>query len=1758
MPPEKIGKYQIQERIGRGGMGMIFKAHDPMLDRPVALKVISSEIEVTDELRARFFREAQACARLSHPNIVTVYDMGEDAGRLYIVMEFLDGDELRHFITSRKMLPLEDKLSVMLQVCDGLHYAHQNGIVHRDIKPGNIFLLRNGQVKILDFGIAQIASSDRGLTRTGLIMGTLRYISPEQVRGRADYRSDIFSVGAVFYEFLSLRPPFTGDDPMQLLEQLRTEDPPLLSELDPTIPAELAAIVERALRKDPAARFTDLAHMRTELEQVQVGLVEEAHRVRARVIAQRDRLRQLQAALAERTGPPQEEPAIPAVGERERLTTLQALEHELVGRVETLQAQIARADALAPAVQHAHELLEAGRLTDAVQELEAVVAEMPQHARALESLARARDLAEAERRRQLAAQLMSDAQAALAERDYTLCLELLTQAAEIPLVEAGPQIAALRQAAQAGREAQEAAHRERQRAERAREQMAHAHRSAQAGALAAYAPELWDEAQAKATEAEAAFDREAHVEAGQGFVAAAEAYQRFQETAVDAQRREREGTERAREQAAHARERAVAARASQYAHAPWDAAEERLAEAQAAFDTQGIGRAGAMFDEAAALYVHAEQAAVDTRRERERAERAREQADQARGAAEAQAAFQYAPAPWNDAETRFSEGQAAFAREAYGQAGSAFEAALLAYRQAEEAAQGARRREHEAADGARTQVARSRERAEAASAAQYARELWEAAETKLAEAQETYQTQALGRAAGVFDEASGLYGRAEEAAREARQQNRRRAEEARHRTVQAQHAAEAAEAQRYAAALWSRASARSAEARAALALEHYAEAADGFAQAHDLYRQAEHDALEARRRERERAERSRQAMAKHRRDAVAADGASHAPADWAEAEASAVAGEAALAGGGYAEARHSFDQAAALYRRTEESAREVIRKRDRARAEAQKAQEATALARRGAGQAQASRYAAEQWRAGEDAEAQATAALTRQDHAAARSLFAEARRLYTAAGQTAAVAAEAESDRVDAMMGDARRHLQSGDVQACLRRLGEVLALRPGDTGAQALRRQAEDEQREIEAAARPPIPIDDVTVVRERAPERTRETVFRAPAPPEPSAGPDILTPPPIEVGQPPSEGFAAAEAPTVLADRAELTKTPGGAGDAVPPAWSPRRRLPLIGIGLGAAAAVVGLAVYWHTSTVTPVTPALPTPAPTAPVPTPSQPSGPAQPSAGRVEAEALRKQVVAGRDAAVSAGAERFAVSAFKAAQEHERAAETAIQQREWNTARSRYGEALAAYAAATTQAAKASALAQNEAGAQRAREQVAAAQRSADAAGAPQLAKTTWARAGNAQRGAETAVKRGEFDQAETLFRDSMTAYRDAEKEATEQKRTEAERGQLAAVKQRLQAAEEAAAAAAIARRNAERGAASRFAAESFALAQQKENEARKILDRQQYQNAESRFREVTRQYEAALQEAQRGAEAEKQAAVARQRQQQEAAEAERQAALARQRQRDAEQAAARRTTDEMRAKAHADRDLAVKSGADVLAKDLFAAATAKEGEGERLVAGQNLVAATQAYRNAAEGYADATRRAKVLQEAKAGADQARARMTAEKQRARQEASEFGAGVAQERQGTHSYERLAFKEASESFAAATALFAKAAARPPERPPERPPQRPAPADEVRGVLDSYVRAFETKDLALMQKIRPGLKPDEVRRLQESFDQSKEYRVTLKVDSLDVTGDQAVVKGRREDSLVSKGGQAFRNEASFTFRLKRGGDGWIIDAVR
>src|SRR5262245_44884595 len=258
-------------------MGTIYRARDPILQRAVALKVISN-LEVTPELRRRFFREAQACARITHPNIVIVHDMGEDDGRLFIVMELLEGEELRRVIARQAQVSLKDKLDIVRQLCDGLHFAHQKGVVHRDVKPANVIVLRTGQVKILDFGIAQIAgaATQRDRTRTGMFMGTLRYMAPEQVRGQADRRSDIFSVAAVSYELLSGRPPFAGDDPLQILEQLRTATPARLTELDPSLPPALADIIGRALEKGPGDRFADLEQMGHRIELVQRELAEEA------------------------------------------------------------------------------------------------------------------------------------------------------------------------------------------------------------------------------------------------------------------------------------------------------------------------------------------------------------------------------------------------------------------------------------------------------------------------------------------------------------------------------------------------------------------------------------------------------------------------------------------------------------------------------------------------------------------------------------------------------------------------------------------------------------------------------------------------------------------------------------------------------------------------------------------------------------------------------------------------------------------------------------------------------------------------------------------------------------------------------------------------------------------------------------------------------------------------------------------------------------------------------------------------------------------------------------------------------------------------------------------------------------------------------------------------------------------------------------------------------------------------------------------
>ena len=534
---ENIGKYRILARIGRGGMGTIFKAHDPVLDRTVALKIISSDLEVTAELRARFFREAQACARLSHPNIVTVHDMGEDSGRLFIVMELLEGKELRHLIAEGAALPLEDKLSIMGQVCDGIHYAHQRGIIHRDIKPGNIMLLPSGQVKILDFGVARIATSEseQDLTRTGLVMGTLRYIAPEQMQGRVDHRSDIFSVGAVFYELLNGQPPFTGTNALQILEQIRIHDPPSLTDLNPSVPSELSALIDRAMRKVPDERFPDLAQMRAQIGQVQRQLEEESGG--SGLVCSGIAMIWLgfNGNWPIGSGKPAETPAEPIPDERARTTVLQSLERDLVARVDALRAEVARADALTAALQTATELLRAGRATEAVSTPRA---DHRGHAAACDSARSARS--GPHRGRGRAAPASGDRAAAGSScRARRRCVRpvLRSSGAGGRAFLAGPDttamIASLRGTAEAGRAAHESA---RQRIEQARDRMMKARRMAQAWAAPQHAPVIWTDAEAQYAEGQSAFERAAYEEAVRAFDRGTELYRQAEERIHEAVR----------------------------------------------------------------------------------------------------------------------------------------------------------------------------------------------------------------------------------------------------------------------------------------------------------------------------------------------------------------------------------------------------------------------------------------------------------------------------------------------------------------------------------------------------------------------------------------------------------------------------------------------------------------------------------------------------------------------------------------------------------------------------------------------------------------------------------------------------------------------------------------------------------------------------------------------------------------------------------------------------------------------------------------------------------------------------------------------------------------------------------------------------------------------------------------------------------------------------------------------------------------------
>ena len=264
---QTIGKYQVEKVLGRGGMGTVYQARDPVIHRTVALKTMTPGLADTPELKARFLREAQAAGGLRHHNIVIVYDLGEDRGQPYIAMELIEGQDLEKIIQARTPLPVEWKIDVLRQVCEGLAYAHRAGIVHRDVKPANIRVTPEGEVKIMDFGIAHLSSST--MTKGGLVLGTVHYMAPEQVDGQpVDQRADIFSVGAIAYELLAYRRPFEADSLTQVMFHIVRTEPDLAALPRTDYSPGLEAIVARALAKPLAERYQTLEEMRDDLERL--------------------------------------------------------------------------------------------------------------------------------------------------------------------------------------------------------------------------------------------------------------------------------------------------------------------------------------------------------------------------------------------------------------------------------------------------------------------------------------------------------------------------------------------------------------------------------------------------------------------------------------------------------------------------------------------------------------------------------------------------------------------------------------------------------------------------------------------------------------------------------------------------------------------------------------------------------------------------------------------------------------------------------------------------------------------------------------------------------------------------------------------------------------------------------------------------------------------------------------------------------------------------------------------------------------------------------------------------------------------------------------------------------------------------------------------------------------------------------------------------------------------------------------------------
>ncbi|MCK4837930.1 MAG: serine/threonine protein kinase [Desulfobulbaceae bacterium] len=267
---KKLGKYTIQSTLGQGAMGVVYMGFDPNIERTVAIKTIRKDAlspEEMEPLLTRFKREAQAAGRLTHPGIVTVYEYGEEGGNAFIAMEYVHGRELKDFLDKNERFPLNTIISIITQLLDALTYSHAQGVVHRDIKPGNIILCSNGQIKVMDFGIARLESST--LTQFGDVVGTPSYMSPEQFSGQqVDKRSDLFSTGVILYHLLTGEKPFPGNSMTTIMHRVINTEAPLVSDLNFQVPTFLDSVILKALAKKPDQRFQTAEEFKATLTKV--------------------------------------------------------------------------------------------------------------------------------------------------------------------------------------------------------------------------------------------------------------------------------------------------------------------------------------------------------------------------------------------------------------------------------------------------------------------------------------------------------------------------------------------------------------------------------------------------------------------------------------------------------------------------------------------------------------------------------------------------------------------------------------------------------------------------------------------------------------------------------------------------------------------------------------------------------------------------------------------------------------------------------------------------------------------------------------------------------------------------------------------------------------------------------------------------------------------------------------------------------------------------------------------------------------------------------------------------------------------------------------------------------------------------------------------------------------------------------------------------------------------------------------------------